>query len=506
MAEERKDTPAAPVIPEAVEGGGAEKEQVHRDYQKEVAELGKLAAAAKAERLANEELSQRMDRQLERIQEAAKKNVPVGPDGTENIGKSGVSWEDVMNLRTRNPEIVEAQKDHSRAAISLMVRACRAGFASPGSPINLAKVPIEALRHLAETDEAVRDVRTRRQLAAGSWWDASTTSGGTEWVPTGFARTSVDFYFLDATVPAIFQQVTIPEGVGPFSIPIETTRAQADIESETTAASANFVNTGIFSQAQTDTIDFAPLKHGLGIGFSMEGNEDIVVDVAARSQSSVTQAMPRAATQCILNGQTASDATLDVAPGTSGFISADGYSDAAGNSGLRLHCIQGTDGAGTGPYVDALGAYIQVTDVLDARLKMGDFGAREDELAYITSGTGYVGMLQDTNVLTVDKMGPAATILSGQLAAAAGVPVMFTSEFPSLLTAAGVANGTGALTGGILVNHRRWYFATKRSIEVIMLPQPGMDAMNVIGRMRTHFKTAIAQEHNAHYHFNVPTV
>ena len=80
--------------------------------------------------------------------------------------------------------------------------------------------------------------------------------------------------------------------------------------------------------------------------------------------------MPRAATQSIINGQTASDATLDDAPGPpggSGFISADDYSDANGLNGLRLRCIVGSGGA----FTTGVGGPLVATDILDARALMG---------------------------------------------------------------------------------------------------------------------------------------
>lgn len=503
MAEEREGQGTAPVIPEAVEGGGAEKEQVHRDFQKEVAELGKISEAVATERLAIEEAEKRMERQLAKIREAQKKNVPVGPDGTENLGKSGVTWDDVMNLRTKNAEVREAQELQTKVVDRLAVKATRAGLTIPGQPVNLAKVPTDALAHLAEKDEDLRELRTRRQLAALSWWDSTTSTSGAEWVPTGFAREAVDYYYLDAPIPDLFQQVTIPEGVGDFSVPVETTQVMARLEDQQDTAgtvAGAFVNSNIAFQPLTAVAALSPKKHGLALGVSMEGVEDIVVDAVGRSRLNATRSMPRAATQAIINGQVANDTNLDDLPAASGFHSSHGYSNAGGDNGLRLHCVANT-------FTDAVGGPLTAVEILIARASMGNFGAREDELALITSGAGYLGLLQDPNVLTVEKMGTMATIVSGQLASVAGVPVLFTSEFPSQVDAAGInqdEDGSTNITGAILVNHRRWLFARKRAVEVTLLPHPGMDSMWVIARQRTHFVVAVQDEHSAHYLINVP--
>ena len=497
----QEQNPAAAPATVEVESTVGKKEVVSAGYAEQVAELRKLVDKAeelyKAGIISDKEFEQRLEKQRQRIVEEQKKNVQLGDDGTSKIGRSGVTWEQVMSLKTSNPDIIEVQKLQSQVAMAAMVLACKHGLVQPGTSIELAKpgitsrIPMELWERIPEFSE----LQVRRQLAAGSWWDTATSAGGSQWVPTGFARTAIEFYFLDAAIPALFQQVTIPQNVGPFSMPVETTRGQADIETEGTAAAHEFIRESIFSQPQTGVAQFTPLKHGIAMGTSMEGDEDLAIQAVTRLQQLVAEAMPRAAAQSIINGQPASSALLDDAPAVSGLVSADGYSVASGVNGLRLRCIVGSAGA----FTTGVGGPLVATDILDARALMGDYGARETELACITSGMGYIGLLKDPNVLTVDKMGDRATIVQGQLAAAAGVPILFTSDFPSNMAATGIDAGTSTFSGAIVVNRTRWFFATKRNIDVILLPQPGMDRMNVIGRMRTHFVVASQTEHSTHY-------
>jgi len=483
------------VIPEEKQPS---KEQPHEDFLKAVHDMTEGIEELKKLNVSDTELADRVARMVKDVNEEALKNRKLGGDPESSQDPERASIDDIMKMKTKDPDIRRAQELNNRALIRASVRASKAGaYQVAGEDGMIFKSIPKEMFGQNEEFEALKGQMRVMGKAAGSFWDAETTAlGGMNWVPTGFAEMGVDFYFLDAPIPDLFQQVTIPQGVGPFSIPIETTRGQMQPEGEQTAASANFVNTSIFKQAQTDTIDFTPQKHGIGKGWSMEAQEDIVVDVLSRAQRNAIMAGPRALTQCIINGQTASDGSLDDAPATSGLESADGYSNLNGDSGLRLHCIVNsfTIPVGTGN--------MDHTDFITARKAMGDFGANPDEIAFITSGKGYTGLLADTNVVTIDKMGPQATILTGQLASVGGLPVLFHSEFPDDMASGGIDAGTAATTGGIWVNHRRWYVARAREINSILLPQPGMDIMNVIARMRTDFKIAITDEHNAHYAIN----
>jgi len=48
------------------------------------------------------------------------------------------------------------------------------------------------------------------------------------------------------------------------------------------------------------------------------------------------------------------------------------------------------------------------------RAAMGEYGVSPSDLAYIFGIFGYVKLLDDTNVLTIDKIGPNATIRSDE--------------------------------------------------------------------------------------------
>ena len=63
------------------------------------------------------------------------------------------------------------------------------------------------------------------------------------------------------------------------------------------------------------------------------------------------------------------------------------------------------------------------------RRDLGAWGLDPSELVYIVSTENYYDLLEDTNFLTVDKVGTQATLLTGQIGAVGNTPVLVSAEF-----------------------------------------------------------------------------
>lgn len=458
--------------------------------------LSDVAKDYKAERTAMGEATERAARVLADIEKAQKMSKPVVP--SDNGPARPVSIERLMQRRSHEPKIVEMQETADRALCRAIVRAGKSGqlgFVSDGSRmmVNLKSIPAPLWEQIPE----YLDLRDQISLDAGSFIDTTTSTSGSQWVPTGFSRMAVDFYFLDSGVETAFTQQMIPEGVGSFSVPIETARGQAQIDAQATSVQSAYIDTTGIKTPLTGVISFTPKKLSFGYQWSMEANEDLAVDMLQRALRQVPAGIRRGVRQCIINGQTASDATLDDAPAASGLETADGWADATGEESLRLHTI-------VNGHTTAVGAALTFADTLTGRKAMGKFGANPAELALVLSPGAYIGLLgDDTHVTTLEKFGPQATVLTGQLAAVGGVPVFFDSELLDTLDAGGINAGTGAVGGAVLFNRTRWWLATKRQIDVNIIPGQGMDVMTVLGRWRGDSQVAISTEHSAHYFINL---
>ncbi len=124
--------------------------------------------------------------------------------------------------------------------------------------------------------------------------------------------------------------------------------------------------------------------------------------------------------------------------------------------GLRKSVLAGSK-------IDGANAALTVAMLRSSKALMGKYGARPERLAHIVSMVNAVQLLSDPAVFTMEKYGPHATILTGELARVDNVPIVI-SEYARIdLNAAGVydnvtKNRSAALTvyrPGFLVGTRR---------------------------------------------------
>jgi hypothetical protein len=81
--------------------------------------------------------------------------------------------------------------------------------------------------------------------------------------------------------------------------------------------------------------------------------------------------------------------------------------------------------------------------------------------------SNYHDLLADSNLLTVDKFGPNATILNGQVGSIAGVPVIVSEHVRETLNATGVYDGiTTTKTVITCVNRNEWAMGQRMAIDV----------------------------------------
>jgi HK97 family phage prohead protease/HK97 family phage major capsid protein len=98
-------------------------------------------------------------------------------------------------------------------------------------------------------------------------------------------------------------------------------------------------------------------------------------------------------------------------------------------------------------------AKMTVAKLQAMRRDLGAWGLDPAELVYIVSTEGYYDLLEDTNFLTVDKVGTIATLLTGQIGAIGNTPVIVSAEFADK-----AADAVGAICfapGNFLVGNQR---------------------------------------------------
>ncbi len=98
-----------------------------------------------------------------------------------------------------------------------------------------------------------------------------------------------------------------------------------------------------------------------------------------------------------------------------------------------------------------------VAKAMAARKALGAWGLNPSELVLFVSTQAYYELLEDTNFLTVDKAGPAATLLTGQVGSVGNTPVVVSASFD------GVVAGNAA---AVIVNAMNFLAGTHRGMRV----------------------------------------
>jgi HK97 family phage prohead protease/HK97 family phage major capsid protein len=102
-------------------------------------------------------------------------------------------------------------------------------------------------------------------------------------------------------------------------------------------------------------------------------------------------------------------------------------------------------------------AKFTVAKAMEARKNLGAWGLNPSELVMFVSTQAYYELLEDTNFLTVDKAGPSATILTGQVGSVGNTPVVVSASFNA------VAAGEAA---AVIVNAMNFLGGTHRGMRV----------------------------------------
>lgn len=269
--------------------------------------------------------------------------------------------------------------------------------------------------------------------------DATTAGSGDEWVPTGMAASIWEDAFIQSRVVGSLPRISMP--TNPFDSPLLTIgtwrKGTANI-----AASQSDPNTAKSTMTATEQV--------LDFGWSYDLDEEGVIAELPTWRAEVTRSAAEQMDAFVLNAD-----STDAATGNINLDDAnppdDSYYLSAGQDGIRhLYLVDNT-----GQSADIN------TTLTDALLRagigrLGKYGAMADRLAMVTNPKTYVlSMLGLTNVATVDKFGPMATILTGELMKYGGIPVI-PSESMALAEDDGKLSTTGANNdeGQIAIFHR----------------------------------------------------
>ena len=143
---------------------------------------------------------------------------------------------------------------------------------------------------------------------------------------------------------------------------------------------------------------------------------------------------------------------------------------------------------GTSSQVGATAAMV-LGDLITAMGSMGEYGT---ENRYIVASPEVViqHMLKLDEVLTIDKFGPAATILNGQIGSVMGTPILMSRFISPDMNATGIFDNLLTNRSGlVLFNTSSWFQYEKRGILVETDKDIRSGSVNIVATMRNVLDT-----------------
>jgi HK97 family phage major capsid protein len=299
-------------------------------------------------------------------------------------------------------------------------------------------------------------------------------------------------------VSSLFQ--TVPMSNKDLKLPFLSQGAKPYIKGAITGDSPGQLSASSISSAQRS---FTAVALATRIVVDEDAAEDTIMDSMSVLRDEITRAIVDAEEDAIINGDTA---------GT--------HQDTLASWNIRGRW-EGGLGGGSDHRKAWLGLRARAFDVsaasdasasanfagfMTARANLDSPHGIEGDLVCIVSPEYYINnMMQFTEVLSMDKMGPQATVLSGQLASLAGVPIVVSELMSADLNASGIYdNVTTNKTGFLLLNRTRFKLGQRRGARVRIQPEIDRGIFHLISDVREVFYTVdSASKKNVHFSYNL---
>ena len=290
----------------------------------------------------------------------------------------------------------------------------------------------------------LRDITGKALTATGA-------GTGDEYVPTGMAASLWNDFFIASRVASQFDVVQMP--TDPWDWPLGWGDGTWRKGTQNTATTVSDPATAKSTMTATEQV--------LEYNFSYSLDEDSVVAVMPSLRAQIARDGAEQIDRFVMNADSTNSGTgninLDDADPDD-----DSYYLTSGQDGLRHQIIVDNT-------AQAVDINTTLTDALTRTAigKLGKYATDLNRLVLFCNPKTYVlSMLGLTNVATYDKFGPAAVVLTGQLANYSGIPVIPTSSI-ALAEDDGKVSTTANNNdeGTILIAHRdMWKVGFRRNL------------------------------------------
>lgn len=321
--------------------------------------------------------------------------------------------------------------------------------------------------------------------AAGDLIDTSTEVAN--WIPTQYSANLYEQVKIGLPILTLFPEVQMsaPTMILPLSLnDKEATR----VTEATTITSGDPWSDTVFvnpSAISSNKITLSAEKLRSRFWVSEEAMEDALVAMLPYLNQMHRRNMGEAIEDAIINGQVSG---LDTGGTHYSKTNPSAATDARDCwDGLRYFASTYTGSPAT--RADNSNGKPTVVGLRGLRAAMGEYGVSPSDLAYILGMYGYVQLLDDTNVLTIDKIGPNATIRTGIMGQVDGVDVLVSRRMPQNANASGIIDGvTTNRTLALVVHTMACIMGNRRRITLAQQRHESMDTTELVAFWRGDFQ------------------
>jgi len=319
---------------------------------------------------------------------------------------------------------------------------------------------------------------------------------GAEWIPDLLLPNLVSKLYTPRAVEALFP--TMAMTTKEIRLPFLTLKATPYVKTGAT------YGTITATDDVTSQVSLTAKSIAARITVDEDASTDSVVAGLDYARNSLADAIASAVEDAIINGDTAGTHMDDIANWNPRSRWATGaLGDAKDHRkaflGLRAQAFD------TGANRSASGDSLQYDGILETRALMDGAHGIGSNMAFICSPEYYLKyLLAIDEVATIDKIGPQASVLTGQVAVIAGAPVIVSDYLTADLNASGVYdNSTKTQTGYLLVNRDAYMMANYKPLTIDIDREVVNGAVEVVATRRTIFKCMEESSKTVAFAFNL---
>ena len=282
---------------------------------------------------------------------------------------------------------------------------------------------------------------------------------------------------MELTVAPVFNQVSVNEKSFTYPVTAQgSERASVFPSGKFAVNPSDTTNVAVASQTSVSGVALTPHKFMRATWLARDEQEDTILALLPIQRHGAVSALARDFDRAVLRGD--GSLTTYTATPTGNQSPFKGFSALA----------SAVAGNGLNSWTGGINNKANTTSIATARSSMGKYGLETGKLVYFTSIEGYNSLVQDTNFLTLDKLGDKATLLTGQVGAIWGIPVKVTEYLDDV--------GANTNVIGSLVYAPGFAVASSRDVNIESSYNAALQIDNIYVSMRKDFK-ALTTESSA---------